>query len=92
MQPVDQLEAERLGTVAGGLPPVGLEQDADEALLLLLFGVAAIEDAEQRQIIALAAGMKIYSHTRHCQDSLARYMSATLHQARLGHRHTLAPL
>jgi hypothetical protein len=74
MLPVDVGRAEELGRQVGDPAPTLLEAPEESALELVL-GIAAIEDAEQRQGAALAAAMGIYGQTRHCAESLARYMA-----------------
>ncbi|HEY0379838.1 MAG TPA: hypothetical protein VGC87_23175 [Pyrinomonadaceae bacterium] len=75
MLPVDTRRAEELGRLASGPAPPSDLQDYDAALLELVLGIAAIEDAEQRQGAALAAAVGIYSQSRHCQNSLAHFMA-----------------
>jgi hypothetical protein len=74
MLPIDVHRAEELGRQVGNPAPTLIEA-YEESALELVFGVAAIEDAEERQGAALAAAIAIYSQTRHCEADLARFMA-----------------
>jgi hypothetical protein len=75
MLPVGIRRAEELGRNAGdAAPTMDYEQGIDE-LLELILGIAAIEDPQDRQGVALCAAIAVYSQTRHCQADLARYMA-----------------
>lgn len=84
MLPVDTRRAEELAIYASGEPGTEEVQDPDEALLMLLFGIAAIEDAEQRQAVALAAGRAVYRHTSRFLDGLGGYMAELYKAAEKG--------
>jgi hypothetical protein len=78
MLPIDLTRAEQLAMYVGDpAPPMGeTMQDFDEALLELIPGIAAIEDAETRQSTALLAASGIFHHTRASEQALAGFVKA----------------
>jgi hypothetical protein len=81
MMPVDVGLAVDLGRLMADPTPLLNPDESNEAMLELIPGIAAREDAQDRQSIAFAAAVGIYSQSSKCEARLAHHVVG-LYQAK----------